>query len=355
MNNISHIEIYSLPFDDRDNRYFSLWREALEQTGRVRVKAVPRGGLLQLAFSLGDHSNHLLIVHWSTALYGSRFALKSIIQLLLNSIALSLLKIRGWTLFWVMHNASAHDYPHPLIDRLGRALIRAYANAVIVHQESTREMLLRSCKDSLVVHIPHGHYRMAYQGHSAEPRDIRKRYGFNSHDHVFLALGMIRPYKQLEKIIEAFNRLPPYLAGTEKLLIIGKGDPSYVESLQAKIIFSGIQIENRFVPDEELPALLAASSYSVFFYDDSELTSGGIILSLSYGVPIISRRIPAAEMVHEGQNGFFFDSVEKLSVLIEHLAKTIPPSSDQVFKSSDLTDWESVAHSYVALYDSLYE
>lgn len=353
----SRIEIYSLPFDDRSNLYFSLWRAALERTGRVLVKPVPRGGLLRLAVLPNSGQEHrLLVIHWSTVLYGSRFAPKSLAQLALNAIGLLLLKARGWKIFWVMHNAFAHDYPHPWIDTLGRALIRSCTDVVIVHQESTRRVFAQDYTHPQAVHIPHGNYQMAYgERPSAGQEEVRVRYAFNPQDCVFLALGMIRPYKQLEKIIDAFNTLSPSLESFVKLWVIGKGDSDYVESLRVRSSFAGIRIENRFVPDEEMPAVLTASSYSIFFYDDSELTSGGVILSLSYGVPIVSRRIPAAEMAREGQSGFFFDSVEELSTLIERLAKMVPPSPEQVFKSSDLADWDSVAHSYVTLYDSLYD
>ncbi len=350
----SHIEVYSLPFDDRGNRYFALWRDALERTGRVQAKPVPRGGLLRLACLSSGGCDRLLIIHWSTVLYGSRFLPKSLVQLAMNTVALLVLKARGWTIFWVMHNAAAHDYPHLWIDSLGRTLIRSCADAVIVHQRSTQQAFARDYAHPQAVYIPHGHYQAVYGERPADREGARARCGFGPKDLVFLALGMIRPYKRLEQIIDAFDRTSCYPSGHARLWIVGKGDPGYVGSLQARSDSAGIRIENRFIPDDELPEVLAASDYSVFFYDDSELTSGGIILSLSYGVPIVSRPIPAAEMAREGQSSFFFDSVEGLSTLVERLAETVPPSPEQVFGSADLVDWDAVAHSYVTLYDSLY-
>ena len=351
-----HIEMYSLPFDDRTNRYFALWRTALERTGRVQMKPIPHGGLLRLAFSSSGKDKHrLLVIHWSTVLYGSRFASKSLLQLAMNTIALLLLKMRGWTIFWVMHNAAAHDYPHPRIDRVGRALVRSCADAVIVHQESTRKAFANAYMRPQVVHIPHGHYKMIYGERSKDQNKARIRYGFNPQDRVFLALGMIRPYKRLEDIIDAFDRAPHHPSGPAKLWIVGKGDSSYAESLRRRSSSTNIRIENRFIPDEEIPAVLATASYSLFFYDNSELTSGGIILSLSYGVPIISRRIPAAEMALEGKSGFFFESTEELSELIGRLSETIPPTPEQVLEFVELPEWDSIAYSYIALYDSLHD
>ena len=166
---------------------------------------------------------------------------------------------------------------------------------------------------------------------------------------------MIRPYKRLEEIIDAFDKAPRHPSSPAKLWIVGKGDPGYVESLRRRSGSTDIRIENRFIPDEEIPAVLATASYSPFFFDDSELTSSGVILSLSYGVPIISRRIPAAEMALEGKSGFFFESVEGLSELMGRLSETIPPTPEQVLESVELPGWDSIARSYIALYDSLYD
>ena len=350
------IELYSLPFDDRTNRYFALWRAALERTGRVQARPVPPGGLLRLALSSSGKDKHrLLVIHWSTVIYGSRFALKSLLQLAMNAVALLLLKMRGWTIFWVMHTAAAHDSPHPRIDRLGRALVRSCADAVIVHQESTRKTFANAHARPPAVHIPHGHYRMIYGDRLKDQGEARVRYGFGPQDRVFLAFGMIRPYKRLEEIIDAFDRAPRHPSSLAKLWIVGKGDPGYVESLRRRSSSTNIRIENKFIPDEEIPAVLATASYSPFFFDDSELTSGGIILSLSYGVPIISRRIPAAEMALEGKSGFFFESAEGLSELIGRLSETIPLTPEQVLESVELPGWDTVARSYIALYDSLHD
>ena len=345
-------EIYSLPFDDRGNRYFSLWREALARAG-VEVHAVPRGGLMRLVFSSSFLQERTLVVHWSTVLYGSRFMAKSLVQLFIHSIAISLLKLRGWKIVWVMHNARAHEYRHPSIDRAGRTLLAANVDAIVAHQKLTQHELEKRYPNTRIAHIPHGNYIGAYGPRATNRNELRAQYGFDKDDLVFLALGTIRPYKRLEVIFEAFQKAIPSLLGRTKLWVVGKGESQYVEHLlQQYGTDKRIRIENRFVPDAELSSCLGICDYTVFCYDESELTSGGIILSLSYGVPVISRVFATTEIIQEDKNGFLFTTEEDLTALFKRLQNQHAPHSETVIQSVATDDWDTVARAHLVLYDT---
>lgn len=345
------MDIFSLPFDSHGNQYFFLWREALSRTGQGTVRPVPKGGLVRLFFTPSEDRPHILVIHWSTTLYGSRFIVKSSLQLFVNSILLCLLKIRGWTLIWVMHNAYAHDYPHPLIDRVGRALLSSVVSAIVVHQEQTQKKLSRKWPRKRIVYIPHGNYIGVYGPRIQEKRRIREHYGFAPDDRIILAFGMIRPYKGLEKIIDSFGAASSAFPDHLILWILGKGNAQYVESLNTYIGSANgrIRIENRFVPDSEVPECFAISDYSIFYYDESELTSGGIVLSLSYGVPVITRTIPAAEIIKEGENGYLFTNVADLSRVFLRLASVPTMTPDSVMDTVKFADWDSIARAYGSL------
>ena len=135
------------------------------------------------------------------------------------------------------------------------------------------------------------------------------------------------------------------------------GKEDYVATLTTRAAqYSWIIVKNLFVPDADIPRLCSIADYAVFYYDHSEMTSGGMILALSYGVPVITRNIPAAEIVSE-KNGWVFTTEEELEDII---ARLNPVSADcGAVASRDSIEsvrghsWQFVGKKLVSLYRSL--
>lgn len=345
--------VYQLPFEEKNNWYFRLAREALAlQCPDVAVQPVPHGSLWMLLFrSRGASKRQVLHIHWSTGLYGSRFALLALFRMGMNALALSILTARGLRVVWTMHNAWAHDYPHPRIDALGRRLVGFFSHAIVVHEAATAVLVGSRYPNTIVRHIAHGNYCGEYP----DPMPgavyaLRHKYGIADTDVVLLSIGMVRPYKQLDAVVRAFKKSA---TPVQKLLIVGKGDPRVIASLRR---MAGddprIIIDPIFISNSDISAYLALARYAIFFYDDSELTSGALILALSYGVPAVIRSIPAAALIHPGENGFVFSDERDL----ERLLPTLPSSGlskDAVLQSIQSTSWASSAKELCALYHSL--
>jgi glycosyltransferase involved in cell wall biosynthesis len=142
--------------------------------------------------------------------------------------------------------------------------------------------------------------------------------GFEKNDIVLISLGAIKRYKLNEKIIKSVIKARK-INSKIKLIVIGKGEDDYVDSLRDMVQGdNGVMVVNSFVKNEDIPKYLSMADYSVFYYDQSEMTSGGIILSLSYGVPVISRNIPGAEMVTK-KSGYIFSNDTQLVDVISNL------------------------------------
>ncbi len=273
------------------------------------------------------NAKNIIHIQWPTVLYGSRFFLKSVFLLARNILLLAFLKsVWNFKVVWTVHNFYAHDYPYPSIDRFGQGVVRMMTDHIIVQQESTLQQYRKKYSNKKIDVVPHANYIGVYG--PAEPAQtfkapaMRQKFGFKDSDIVLLSLGVMAPYKKNEKIIEAFARAKKENKNLV-LLIIGKGKGTYVDSLNAfaqKIGADGVVVRNEFVPDEEIPTYMAMADYSVFYYDGSEMTSGGLILSLSYGLPVITRNIPAAEIVNE-KNGFVFDNTAELAECLTKLKK----------------------------------
>ncbi len=286
-----------IPSHNKNNKYIEILLKALDISGDDSFK---RG------------EKNILHIHW--------YAPKKIFYYIFLKFYYNA------KIVWTLHNNFAHDYKYPRIDKIVRAILLFFTDAVIIQQKSA------AVRHKNVFYIPHVHYVGAYG-----PRREKVATPFIN----LLSLGAIAPYKRNEKLIEAVKDLPV------RLLIIGKGKPEYVDSLGTH---PNVEIKNTFVPDHEISKYLSQTDYSIFYYDDSELTSGGLVLSLSYNVPVIVRNLPCAEIVTE-KVGFVYETDEELRHILEHLEK--PDERDTIHSVIENSP-EYIATRLKHVYDSTF-
>mgnify|MGYP001580632957 FL=1 len=317
MNN-PRINIFLLPATNKNNKYIDLFSSSLKASDQnVHIYSLEQDNLVRVFpyLTSADQKGvkNIIHIHWPTVLYGSRFFLKSLFLLTKNFFLLCIFKyFYKIKIVWTVHNFYAHDYPHPIIDKMGQCMIRFFADLITVQQKSTLEAYSKKYPKKNIQFVPHGDFIDAYGPLVERDADLRKSLGFANDDILLLSLGAVSPYKMNESIIDVIDS-----ASQIKFLICGKGTKEYIEQL--KIHAAGnkkVVIREGFVPDEEIPRYLSIADYSVFYYDTSEMTSGGIIHSLSYGVPVITRDIPASEIIST-DNGFLFKNQEGLRKILE--------------------------------------
>ena len=95
------------------------------------------------------------------------------------------------------------------------------------------------------------------------------------------------------------------------------------------------------------------ADYSIFWYDNSVLTSAGIALSLSYGVPVIARDIPAADDVRDGVNGYLYTNDSELSKILLDLPGKNKISQENIIKTIAERNSEYIAKRLVGLYKEI--
>lgn len=361
-----HINLFVLPSRNKNNKYIDLMIDSVSEDDRVTVHYPKKDTLLGVFLYIlknklnnkkrdSDFGSKIVThVHWSTVLYGSRYFLKSLSLIFLNVILLIVLKmVFKVGVVWTVHNNYAHDYKHRLVDNLGRAILRFFSDAIVVQESVTETLFQKKYKNKNIVYIPHGNYIDAYGPALEYSESKRESLGISENDIVLLSMGAIASYKLNERIIEAVKMARKKNARIF-LLIAGKGKPDYVKKLEDLVGGDArIKISNSFVPDDEIPALLSIADYSVFFYDESEMTSGGIILSLSYGVPVISRSIPASEIVGQ-ENGFVYDDFGGLVAILEKISKASAGYDRRVIIQNISKDsWSESAKKLVNIYEKV--
>ncbi len=348
---MQRITVFTIPGVLKNNPYLSLLLEHVsgDQHDGIAVNTTPFSfsGVFKNLFLRNRVS--LIHIHWETAIYGSRYWWYSITKIIWRFPALFLARAFGARIVWTMHNLHAHEYPHPFIDALGRSIMWSLAQTAIVQNHDAILSLQKQHPHSRIVYIPHANYTGVY-GPRVSKDEARKKLGIANDAHVFLALGAIRPYKQLELLIQTFREIEKTSQKKPTLLIAGKGEAAYIEKLREIAKGSAsVRLHPQFVSDDQLPVFLGAADYAVFAHDDSSLTSGAIILALSYGLPVLTKPMPAAEIIQEGVNGFVVPE-NGLAKAIQHVAAVSSCNPEAVIATVAARTWEQVGKETRAVY-----
>lgn len=336
------IAVYPFPYSSRNNKYVSLLYSNLGQiTDGFGYEIVNCDNkffkLLKLSSQSKKFHKNIIHIHWINSIYGSKFLFKSIFLMVLNfSMLVFLKKFKKFKIIWTKHNYFSHDFAYPFIDKIGRRIMLSLADKVIIQQKSEYEKIKH---DHKFIFIPHGNYINAY-GPIGNGSGIRSKFGVGNDEILIMSLGILKPYKKIENIIKAFRKSSnPKL----KLLIVGQSSESYAQVLgnEAKGA-DNIILHFNFVGDKEIPDYFAAADFSVFWYDDSVLTSGGIILSFSYGTPVISRDMPASELIKDKGNGFIYNKESSLVAIFNGLNHG-QFDREKIIASVEDLKWDSIA------------
>jgi glycosyltransferase involved in cell wall biosynthesis len=112
-------------------------------------------------------------------------------------------------------------------------------------------------------------------------------------DFTILYFGLIRPYKGVEYLVQAFDSLPGDVAERLRLVIVGETWEGH--NLPARLIAQSrychrIEFVNRYVTDREVDEVFARADVACFPYLRAS-QSGAARIATSYGIPIIASQV----------------------------------------------------------------
>jgi glycosyltransferase involved in cell wall biosynthesis len=176
---------------------------------------------------------------------------------------------------------TVHDLPSRPPSGAQRRLHHLYRrfDALIVHSERGRERLTRELglPDSRVHTIAHGAFEhLARQPPGPLPAELPQ-----TSAPVVLCFGLMRPYKGLDLLIEAWNG---GIADAELWLV---GRPHFdIGELRAAAAASSVRWLPRFVSDSELAACFRRADLIVLPYREID-QSGVLATALAFGSPLV--------------------------------------------------------------------
>lgn len=216
---------------------------------------------------------------------------------------------KGGRFVWTIHNTLSHDAAFPGIERDLSVRLAALAHRLHVHSADSVPEVAQSfpLPDGKARVSHHGHYIGVYPDH-IDRAAARRMLGIAEDAEVLLFTGQIRAYKGVEDLVTAFRAL---LAGRPKarLILAGKADGDPLAELGlSPAEQSRILLVNRFIEDGELQLFFRAADIAAYPYRRI-LTSGSLLLALSFGTPVVIPRTGMTAEVLEGYDaGRLYDA-----------------------------------------------
>ncbi|SRR6056297_536863 len=202
-----------------------------------------------------------------------------------------IMKSLNCKLIWTVHNIKPHKATNDkLVDKVKKFILKKF-DYIIVHSRYSKNILKKNYKEEKIIYIPHGHYINNYKITS---KNFRKYFSIKKNDFVFLFIGQIRKYKNLELLIKSFSQTDLKKA---KLLIAGKPISNDYENKITNLISdsNNIIFYSKFIKHENIPLFFSTADVTVIPYNKkSTLNSGVVYLSLSLKTPIIIPKIGTA-------------------------------------------------------------
>jgi beta-1,4-mannosyltransferase len=248
----------------------------------------------------------LLHIHWLHQLYA--WGWKTPLRFGRFVAKLCVARSLGYKIVWTMHNVMPHERTLPGIDLLARLAMVGLANAVIVHCEYARQEVNRRFRRKHGVHvITHGNYALSHS-ESMSRQQARRILSIGDDCFVYLCFGRIRPYKGVEGLVCAFRRLD-----TPQAALLIAGDCHSEDQKRALLDMTSsdrrIRTFLEYIPDEAVPQLFAAADVVVAPFREV-LTSGSVILGLTFGRPIVAPERGCLPELIGPQTGILYDPMD---------------------------------------------
>lgn len=191
-------------------------------------------------------------------------------------------------------NKAKRDASDSALNRLTLRIQYSLSDHVFVHTEKMKRELIEefAVPASAVTVIPFG-INIAVPDSGVTINEAKQRLGIRATEHTILFFGRIVPYKGLEYLVEAFQRV----AGRDlncRLIIAGqpmKGFEKYAEGILLAIERSAhsdrIQRCLEFIPDDQTELYFKAADVLALPYKNS-FESGVLYLAYRFGLPVIA-------------------------------------------------------------------
>jgi len=246
--------------------------------------------------------------------------------------------------------------PIRLYSRIMGKLLMRKTDAFVVHSASVVSQVAQiyHINPSKVFVVPHGLYDVYYQDHDRQSAmdELRIKAEF-----VILYFGLIRKYKGVPYLVEAFNKLPQDVAQHSQLVIAGEdwGDETSLgDMINSSPYKERISYKPQFIPDDMIPRYFSAADVVVLPY---LRTAGSAVanIAMAYGKPIITSDLATMKECMANYEGAWFTPVGDSATIAERLLEIYAQhkSGELMVYNPPQSTWDEVARQYKEIIEQL--
>lgn len=341
------LKVYMLP-EATGNPYQHILSKSLKTLG-IEVELLPKLPR-ELWFFQSSNRKTILHIHWISPLYDWKW--KTPIRFIRFAIKLLIAKLFGNKIVWTVHNIMPHEKTFPLVDYFGRLFMALWADDIIFHCTSAKLEFSRKFWRTRRMHVvPHGNYIHCYHNFISK-NEAKRKLKISKDSFVYLFFGNIRSYKGIDNLIDSFKKSNKQNA---VLLIAGRCGIKEKAAL-TKVSKDDVRIHvfDSYIPQDEVHIYFSAADVLVAPFT-KVLTSGSVILALSYGVPIIAPSLGCIPEVITQKAGILYDPKDskELFSALETITNmdllSMGHAASQIAKS---LDWRQIAKKTYQIYCS---
>ena len=309
----------------------------------------PRSWLGAYRF-LKDHRPEAIVMLWWT----SSVAHMQIFLKLVNSLGVKAKMILE--MHEVVDPLEESILPIRLYSRVvGRRLVRGLdAYTTKSHFNKTQVAQMYGISDDMISVVPHG----LYEDYELAPDQAQSRRELGiAEEFVILYFGLIRHYKGVPCLIEAFNALPNSVVDHSRLLIVGEvweEGEMLRRLIDASPYRSQISLVARYVSDAMLPKYFSAADVVALPYLRAS-GSGVAHMAVTYGKPIILSDVPALKETLRDYQGAMFTPPGDSMAIRDNLLETYEAlkSLGAVYYGPLQHTWDDIARQYETIIHKL--
>lgn len=254
----------------------------------------------------------------------------------------------------IIHNLIPHE-PRFFDKWLNSFFLKRF-DGFVVMSDKVKHDLLKSKPGAKFIQLEHPWYD--HFGDILDSTESKQRLKILEDKKTLLFFGLIRDYKGLDLLIDAFSELDD----SYQLLIAGEvyGNPGKYESqISNSVSKERIFFFNKYIPDDEVKYFFSAADVCILPYR-SATQSGITATSFHFEVPIIATNVGGLhETVKNEQNGLIVEKQDSESIkqaIHNYFDKGLKEKFRQsIRKEKSENSWGQFAESLILFANSLYK
>lgn len=272
---------------------------------------------------------------------------------------LSLLKRRGITIVYTVHDLLPHD--------TGLAYKSVYrqvytgVNALICHSQQVKNSLVKDfdIESEKIWVIPHG--PLFHDGKRMSCQSAKSKLGFSEQETIVLFSGLIRPYKGIEFLLRAWKEATKFCLSSRLVLAGQVLDEHYANKIKSIIeklnIADSVFLKLEYISIDDLTLCHQAADILVYPYE-KVTTSGALLTGMTFGKPIIATDIEGfREILNDEQFGNLIKYGDTVGFASELQRLSVNPEirkecGDHILKSVEKYSWHLIAENTIQCYET---